>query len=114
MEIKRGNIHLAALDPVARAEIIRTHQVVVISNDQNNQFSNTVTVLPLTSQKVAKIYPFEAFLSKGQGGLAKDAKVKADQVRTIDKKRLVALVGKLDDKELTSLEQALKIHLALP
>jgi len=112
MEIKQGNIYLAALDPVMGKEIVRTHHVVVISNDLNNEYAKTVTVLPLSFRNLEKIYPFEVFLPKDRAGLSGDSKVKADQIRTIDKKRLVALMGGLNDTDMRQVEEALKIHLA--
>ena len=111
MNIKRGEVHLASLDPVVGKEIAKTRPVVVVSNDKNNEFSGTVTILPITSKKVEKVYPFEVFLSKGTGNLPKNSKVKADQIRTLDKSRLVTLLGKLSKREMDKIEQAIKIHL---
>ncbi len=113
MSIKRGEIYLASLDPVMGKEISKTRPVVVISNDKNNEFSATVTILPLTSRNLGKIYPFEVFLPRGVGNLPKDSKVKADQIRTLDKSRLLTLIGKLGREELTQIEKAVKIHLEL-
>ena len=62
MIIKRGFIYLAALDPVVGNEIAKTRPVAVISNDKNNEFSGTVTVLPITSKHLRNIYPFELYL----------------------------------------------------
>ncbi len=113
MIIKRGFIYLAALDPVVGNEIAKTRPVAVISNDKNNEFSGTVTVLPLTSKNLLKIYPFEVFLDKGTGNLPKNSKVKADQIRTLDRSRLVKLIGELELTEIEAIEKALKIHLEL-
>lgn len=113
MNIKRGEIYLAALDPVLGEEISKTRPVVIISNDKNNAFSGTVTILPISSQNLDKIYPFEVFLPKGSGGLPKDSKVKTDQIRTIDKARLIRLIGILSANEIVSIEKAIKIHLEL-
>jgi len=114
MNIKRGDICIAVLDPVMGKEMSKTRPVVVVSNDKNNEFSGTVTILPITSQNLEKIYPFEVFFSKGKGNLPKDSKVKADQIRTIDKIRLRAHWGKFKKNEMGEIEKALKIHLALP
>jgi hypothetical protein len=65
----------------------------------------------LTSKNLHKIYPFEAFLSKGTGNLPKNSKVKTDQIRTLDKSRLVKFMGELDGKEMKVIETAIKIHL---
>ena len=114
MNIKRGEIYLAVLDPVMGKEISKTRPVVVISNDKNNEFSATVTILPLTSRNLQKIYPFEVFLPKGAGNLPKDSRVKADQIRTLDRSRLLTLVGKLKREVIIQIEKAMKIHLGLP
>ncbi|SPD75639.1 mRNA interferase [uncultured Desulfobacterium sp.] len=113
MNIKRGGIYLAALDPVMGKEISKTRPVVVISNDKNNEFSGTVTILPITSGNLAKIYPFETFLPKNSGGLPKDSKVKGDQIRTLDKSRLIRFLGVLDLEMIKRIEMALRIHLDL-
>jgi len=113
MNIKRGGIYLAALDPVIGKEISKTRPVVIVSNNKNNEFSGTVTILPLTSKNIQKIYPFEVFLKKGGGNLPKNSKVKADQIRTLDKSRIVKFIGKLEKKEMDLLDKAILIHLDL-
>jgi mRNA interferase MazF len=113
MNIERGCICIASLDPVIGREISKTRPVVIVSNDKNNAFSGTVTILPITSKKLKRIYPFEVFLPKGSGNLPKDSKVKADQIRTLDKSRIVSILGKLGESEVNLIDRALKIHLAL-
>jgi mRNA interferase MazF len=113
MSIKRGEIYLANLDPVVGREISKTRSVVVLSNDKNNEFSGTVTILPITSKNVSKIYPFEVFLPEGCGNLPKDSKVKADQIRTLDKIRLAKQIGKLGQREIGEIDKAIKVHLRL-
>jgi len=49
MNINRGNIYLANLDPTIGNEINKTRPVVIVSNNISNQYSNTITVLPITS-----------------------------------------------------------------
>ncbi len=114
MNIKRGQIYLVALDPVVGKEISKTRPVVIVSNNKNNEFSGTVTILPITSKNLQKIYPFEVLLPKGTGKLPKASKVKADQTRTLDKSRIVKLIGTIGKKEMSKIEKATKIHLALP
>jgi mRNA interferase MazF len=113
ISIKRGEIHLAALDPTVGREIAKTRPVVIISNDISNQYSGTVTILPITSQNLAKIYPFEVKLKKGAANLPKGSKVKTDQIRSIDKRRIVKRIGALDAESIDGIEKALKIHLDL-
>lgn len=113
MNIKRGGIYLASLDPVVGKEISKTRPVVVVSNDKNNHFSSTVTILPVTSKNIQKIYPFEVFFKKGKSNLPKNSKVKADQIRTLDKSRIVKFIGTLENKEMDLLDKAILIHLDL-
>ena len=86
---------------------------MVVSNDKNNECAGTVTALPLTAKNLRRIYPFEVYLRKGIGNLPKNSKVKADQIRTLDKSRLVKLIGELETADMTDIEKALKIHLEL-
>ena len=109
---KRGEIYLVTLDPTVGAEISKTRPALVISNDINNQFSETVTVIPITSY-VEKIYPFEVFLAAGEGGLSKNSKAKCNQIRTIDKQRLIKPLGKINQEKIEAVEEATKIHLKM-
>ena len=113
MIISRGGVYLAALDPTIGHEISKTRPVLVISNDKNNTFSGTVTVLPITSSSLNKIYPFEVGVEKGEGNLPKASKIKADQIRTLDKKRLIKTIGILSKDSMTKVEKAVKIHMEL-
>jgi len=109
---KRGEIWLVSLEPVVGHEIGKTRPALVISNDRNNKFAETITVLPITS-KTEKIYPFETFISKEESKLPNDSKVKSNQIRTIDKKRLVKFKCRLSEEKLREIDQALIIHLGI-
>lgn len=113
MIIERNGIYLANLDPVIGHEIAKTRPVVIVSNNINNRYSGTVSVLPLTSTNLQKTYPFEVLLTKGTGNLPKKSKVKADQIRTLDKQRIVKHIGALTDKEMNQINEAIIIHLSL-
>jgi len=77
----------------------------------NNQFSQTVTILPITRQPAAKHYPFEVSVPMGVAGLTANSRIKANQIRTVDKRRLVAFRDSLPPEYLPMVEKALKIHL---
>ena len=113
MNTKRGDICLVALDPVMGSEISKIRPALIVSNDINNRFSGTLTVLPITSKNLQKIYPFEVFFKKGKANLPKNSKVKADQIRTLDKSRIVKFIGTLENKEMDLLDKAILIHLDL-
>ncbi|MCM8762448.1 MAG: type II toxin-antitoxin system PemK/MazF family toxin [Candidatus Omnitrophica bacterium] len=109
---QRGEIWLVSLEPVIGHEIGKIRPAVVISNDLNNEFADTVTVLPITSQ-IKKVYPFEVLFSAKETGLSKNSKVKCNQIRTVDKKRLVKFVSKVSEEKIFEIEQALLIHLGI-
>ncbi|MBI4295445.1 MAG: type II toxin-antitoxin system PemK/MazF family toxin [Chloroflexi bacterium] len=106
-----GDIYEVNLDPVVGAETGKRRPALVVSNDSNNEFAQTVTVLPITGQPARKQYPFEVLVSKGVAGLTTDSRIKANQVRTVDKHRLVSFRGSLPSQYLPQVEKALKIHL---
>ncbi|MBI4197788.1 MAG: type II toxin-antitoxin system PemK/MazF family toxin [Chloroflexi bacterium] len=113
-----GDIYDVNLEPVVGSETGnsatgRPRPALVVSNDSNNEFSDTVTVLPLTGQPARKIYPFEALIPRGVEGLTSDSRVKANQIRTVDKRRLVRFRGPLPESLYAQVKQAIKYHLEL-
>ncbi len=110
--ISKGEIYLADLNPTVGSEIAKTRPVLIVSNDINNLYAATVTIVPITST-TEKIYPFEVFLPKGEGNLTNDSKAKANQIRTIDKLRLKKQLGKINEETLREIERAILIHLEI-
>lgn len=113
MIVTRGDIFIAQLDPTMGKEIQKTRPVIILSNDVNNTHSDLVTVVPITSQQLAKVYPFEVLLPQNTAGLLKPSKAKANQIRTIDKIRLTKKVGRLNANAIAELNRAVRVHLDL-
>lgn len=109
---KRGEIFLVCLDPTIGSEISKTRPALIISNDINNKFSATVTVIPITS-RVDKVFPFEVLFPPEESGLSKRSKVKCNQIRTIDKRRLIKSLGEISIETMREVEDALRIHLGM-
>jgi mRNA interferase MazF len=107
---KRGEIWRVNFDPTQGAEIRKIRPAVIISNDQNNRYSLTVTVLPVTD-KGERLFPFEVFLPQETEGLKKDSKIKCQQIRTIDKSRLAKRLGRINSAQFFEIERALDLHL---
>lgn len=81
---------------------------IIVSNNINNLHSPTVTVIPVTSQ--CKTYiPTHCQIN----GLPKSSIAMAEQIRTIDKTRIVAYITTLRPKEIEDLKQCIKIQLTL-
>jgi mRNA interferase MazF len=112
MIIKRGGIYFAKLDPTQGSEINKTRPVLVVSNDINNQYSKTITIIPITSN-TKTVRSFEVFIPAGEANLPKESKVKCDQIRTIDNSRILNKVGNLSSIIMADIEVALRIHLEL-
>lgn len=108
--IKRGEIYLANLDPVIGSEQSGIRPVLVIQNDIGNKYSPTVIVLAITS-KVKKEIPTHVSVEKSIKGLEKNSIVLVEQVRTIDKERLIKKIGCLDNDKMQEIKKALKLSL---
>jgi mRNA interferase MazF len=109
-QILKGEIYLAELSPTIGSEISKKRPVLIVSNDINNQFADTVSIIPIIST-TTKIYPFEVLLPKNEGNLKNDSKAKCNQIRTIDKKRIERRFGKISSQKLKDIENAILIHL---
>jgi mRNA interferase MazF len=106
-----GDIYEVNLDPVIGSETGKRRPALVVSNDVNNEFSQIVTVLPITSQPAKKQYPFEVLVLKDVAKLTADSRIKANQVRTVDKRRLTGFRGSLPSEYFPRVEKALIIQL---
>ena len=87
-------------------EIKKTRPVVVVSNDPINQYSQLVIVVPLTTN-LTRFSPSHVLLPQGEGGLREDSKVLTEQIRAMDKQRLVTKIGALSQQFLTLVGQAI-------
>lgn len=90
---ERFGIYIADMNPVKGREINKTRPVIVISPDEMNEYLATVIIAPLTTT-IRSAYPFriQFQLNKTESHIA------LDQLRCVDKTRLIKKVGKLDTK----------------
>jgi mRNA interferase MazF len=93
MVVKRFDVFLVNLDPTIGSEIQKTRPCVIISPDEMNRHIATVIVAPMTTK--GQIYPTR-IACEFQG---KDGQIVLDQIRTVDKVRLVKLLGQISDNE---------------
>ncbi|MCE9498955.1 MAG: type II toxin-antitoxin system PemK/MazF family toxin [Leptospira sp.] len=94
MVISQYDVFLINLDPTIGREIKKSRPCVVISPNEMNRFIGTVIIAPLTTK--SKSYPTRAELSFQN----KKGWVILDQIRTVDKSRLVKKLGKIDSKTI--------------
>jgi mRNA interferase MazF len=87
--VKRFDVFLVSLDPARGSEIRKTRPCLVISPDEMNHFIRTVIIAPMTTK--GRPYPTRIALTF-QG---KEGQIVLDQIRTIDKQRLVKKLGSI-------------------
>lgn len=102
MEIVQYQIALVNLDPTVGSEIRKTRPCVIVSPDEMNRHLKTVVVVPLTS--ASKPYPTRMNINHPNvsGWIA------ADQIRTIDKLRIIRIEGSLASSEIKTLKSILR------
>ena len=99
-DVRRGQVHLVSLDPTRGREIRKTRPCVVVSPDELNAHLQTFIVAPLTTG--GRAYPFRV-ACRFQG---KIGHVVLDQIRTVDRHRLVKRLGRLSP---LALERSLEV-----
>jgi len=103
----------ANLNPVRGSEQAGRRPILIVSNEEFNQVTNNVTVLPLTSTQ-RSLYPSEVRLPQQAAGQPADSIVMAHQIRTISKDCLGRVIGQLDDPLLQdAVRDAIREHLDL-
>ena len=95
--MNQGDIYWINLEPVLHTEIGKVRPGMIISINAMNYNSPRVIIAPITT-KIKKIYPFEVFIPCGIGGMEKDSKIMLDQLRSLDKKRLIKKIGELPEE----------------
>jgi mRNA interferase MazF len=111
--IRRGEIYLADLDPVRGHEQAVTRPVFIIQSDIGNQYSSTTIVAAITSRISKKRLPTHVEVSTQESGLPKDSVVLLEQIRTLDKERLIRKMGGLLSQKMKEVNWALHKSLDL-
>ena len=102
-----------SLDPTVGAEIRKTRPAVVVQNDPANRRSPVTIVAAVTSQFEEPLYPTEVLVRAPEGGLTADSVVLLNQIRSVDKGRLVRRLGVLKAETMKEIDRALLLSLGL-
>lgn len=114
IQIRRGDVVDIDFDPARGNEIRKTRPAVVVQNDVGNRYSPLVIVLPIRgAEHIRKPYPIIVLVEKGCGGLDKESVVHCDQIKSLDKSRIVKRRGRFPGDTMKKIDSALKISLAL-
>lgn len=109
--IQRGQIYLAGLDPVVGSEQGGVRPVLVIQNNAGNRHGRTVIIAAVTSRCKPGL-PTHVALPV-TGALSKGSTVMLEQIRTVDKSRLLRLLGALDRSGMRRVDAAIAVSLGL-
>ena len=109
-EIHRGDIFFADLSPVVGSEQDGFRPVLVIQNDVGNNHSPTVIVAPISSQIKNTDQPTHVLLPSDLG-LPEKSMVMLEQIRTIDKQRILGYIGQTDGRTMQNINKAMRISL---
>lgn len=110
--VHRGEIYYADLNPVVGSEQGGIRPVLILQNEVGNWFSPTVIVAAVTAKGGKAHLPTHVPVGT-DSGLRRPSLVLAEQVRTIDKSRLLERVGSLSPEEQKQVDRALRISFAL-
>ena len=111
--IRRGDIYYADLSPVVGSEQGGIRPVLIIQNDVGNRHSPTVIAAAITSQINKARLPTHIELGARSFGLSKDSVILLEQIRTIDKRRLKERMGRLDDRLMQRVDDAIAVSFGL-
>ena len=111
-KIYRGDIYLANLNPYKGSEQGGKRPVIIIQNDVGNHYSPTVIVAAVTSRFFKKrALPTHVPLDNEE--LEKNSLALLEQIRTIDKSRLIRKIGRVPEEKMKEINQAIHVSLSL-
>ena len=110
-KILRGDVFLADLSPVIGSEQGGKRPVLIIQNDVGNHFSTTVAAI--TAKNTKANIPTHIEIKKDQFGFERDSVVLLEQLRTIDKIRILEKITQVDAEFMQTINEGLKVSLGL-
>lgn len=102
MEVRQYQIVLVNLDPTIGSEMKKTRPCVIISPNEMNRYLTTIVIAPMTSS--SKSYPTRVEVRHEN----KKGWIVLDQIRTVDRRRIVKVLGNLSEKEFKKVKEVLR------
>ncbi len=112
-EYRRGDIYLADLSPFCGSEQGGVRPVVVIQNNTGNKHAPTLVVATITAKTRKKTKQPTHYLIRNNPALSRPSLVLLEQLRTIDKQRIIKYLGRVTRKEMRGVDAALRVSLDL-
>ncbi len=102
MDLKQYQIVLVNLDPAIGSEIKKTRPCVIVSPNEMNKYLRTIIIAPMTT--TSRNYPTRVRVKHDNTNVW----IVIDQLRTIDKKRILKILGKLKNREIKEVKSIMK------
>lgn len=109
----RGEVYLVNFEPTIGAEIKKTRPALILQNDIANRHSPITIVAAITSQFDEPLYPTEVLIRAPEGGLTVDSVVLLNQIRSLDKQRLVRRLGVIKPATMEQVERSVLISFGM-
>ncbi len=110
---RRGDIYLVNFDPTLGAEIRKTRPALIVQNDIANRHSPITILAAITSKFDVPAYPTEVIMEAGESGLPQRSSVLLNQIRSVDRQRLIKRIGHVGPETMRRVDQAIQISLGL-
>jgi mRNA interferase MazF len=110
---KRGEVYLVSFDPTVGSEIQKTRPALILQNDIANRHSPITIVGAITSKFEEPLYPTEVLVKAPEGGLSVDSVILLNQIRSIDRRRLVRRLGAIRAPTMERVDRAIQISLGI-
>jgi mRNA interferase MazF len=113
VNVKRGDIVLCDLNPVMGTEQAGIRPVLILQTDKANEVSPHTIIAPFSTKIRSAILPSHVFVQASEGGLITDSVLLCEQLRVVDKQRIIKVVGHIDQEYFDKVNVALKNILGL-
>jgi mRNA interferase MazF len=111
--IARGDVVWCDFNPVVGSEQAGIRPAVIVQTDRANRSSPCTVVVPFTTKVPRALFPSHVLVPTGEGGLVQNSVALCEQVRVIDQRRIIRVVGRLPDSRMIELSDALRAALEL-
>ena len=110
---RRGEIYFVSFDPAVGSEIQKTRPALILQNDIANRHSPITIMAAITSQFEEPLYPTEVLITPSEGGLTMPSVVLLNQIRSIDRRRLVRRLGVVTLATMERVNRAIQLSLGV-
>ena len=113
MNLKRGEVWLADLNPTRGSEQAGVRPVLIFQNDTINSFTSTVLAIPFTTNLRRAALPSCVRVSAGEGGLTSDSVALCHQLRVLDSTRLIRCLGSISRPTMVLVDRSVLFTLGI-